>query len=1374
MVNLHGACPLEGRPALPLLCAEALSVWGSNKEKEMKINFAWAVLTLFLGVNTFALEFGRYFSNDMVLQRDEPVKIWGLGKKDEKVTVTFAGQTRTASADTDGRWVVTLDPMVPNARGRNLKVTSPRTPRPATLSNVVVGDVFLFGRQAYVDVTLGSTEVGKTAAKTVKPSNDFRAIVIKTIPAKLPQADLNEKATTGWMKVGGASALNMSDAAFYLGADLVKDVGVPIGIVDVQMGQHFGIGWLSERAIAESATVNPNHKDMDWLPDRMREQAEDRDSGKAQKDLDEWWENDGKNRRRGGEKPLLGLHPLENPMYPSAGYNAVIYPLRDMVVKGVLLQLGNDYPFVAYRELEKQGLLVTKPGYDSGWQDNYMILKAGYRITAVTHPYIPDDWRRTLGDRDLPIGMILPPASDLDVYAAHNREIRELHRRTSEQKGAMGLIMPGNENIPSSGQPKNAKLLAKRCKQWVLGALEGKEGVTTTGPLFERLTAKLGKATLYFKKGTAHGLQDQGEALAMFETAGPEREFRPAKAKIDGSTIKLTSDGPITFVRYNWIYKPDQGLVNSAGLPAFPFNTDAEWQFAWIPPPQQPNLPKEYHTTADKWSKSDIAIINGQIANLSVGDSAPIPVKPGPLGIRAAPFGPNIIVTDVDHGTPADGKLQIGDVIYGVNGTVFEDGPDVPYDAQYFVLADAITHSESAEGEGKMVLSLRRGTKLMDVELQLKVMGTYSATTPYYCEKSQNIVEDAEAWFAKRYRPESGIPSEPKGMLYSDLLFMLASGNPEHQGLVRRAVYHIIERIEPKPVTDATVSKPWNSGHISMLLGEYFHATGDRKVLPDLKYQCDLSSASQLKPRSDTPASKEAAQSEMQVGGWRHNYPSNPQRWKSGYGLLPHAGMACVMGMQFAKEAGLDIDELALRRGIKHFNHKRAEYGFVLYAYGGLWREGPPTINPEAEANGKLWSMNGKLGMAASLFNTLDGYNDSVDICARHCIYGYNNTRHGHGGMFFNNFWTPIGAWAGGEQGFKHFMKGQRWWRELFRRSDGAFNQAGRGGVGVSYGLPYVAPKKRLRMVGAPRSAFGTNCPDYLKAALNAHQKRNYSLCESLIVKQLEENVTPPQDLPVVKHMLKSTRILRASIEHDLSFCEAMIEEGKFYYASLELPQLKGVVAKKNKRLKAIVQKLESEEGRALVARHRKACKGETQAVAAGRKAESTPAGKKEWVSLVAQKGKAGAKQSAPWQMKVVEHIDHAPSGWTEHSFNDHAWHTARLPISWTMYHTALFRSRFNIDDKDSIDALRVQGRFFQQQNVTVSLNGEVVAKVDQIGRGVGTTEVRLTDYALDLLHEGENLIALSSRHKRRWGPYRGTYKTAATVGFWFEGRKTK
>ena len=63
----------------------------------------------------------KVFSDNMVLQREMPVPIWGWADKGEKVTVAFAGQEKTATAGDDGRWAVTLDALKASKESAELK-----------------------------------------------------------------------------------------------------------------------------------------------------------------------------------------------------------------------------------------------------------------------------------------------------------------------------------------------------------------------------------------------------------------------------------------------------------------------------------------------------------------------------------------------------------------------------------------------------------------------------------------------------------------------------------------------------------------------------------------------------------------------------------------------------------------------------------------------------------------------------------------------------------------------------------------------------------------------------------------------------------------------------------------------------------------------------------------------------------------------------------------------------------------------------------------------------------------------------------------------------------------------------------------------------
>lgn len=101
----------------------------------------------------------KLFSDGMVLQRDVAVPIWGIAAPEEQVTVSFAGQTKVATAAVDGTWRVNLDPLIAagpstmTVQGSNL----------VTIGGVQVGEVWLCGGQS--NMVLEQPSPAKLAAK---------------------------------------------------------------------------------------------------------------------------------------------------------------------------------------------------------------------------------------------------------------------------------------------------------------------------------------------------------------------------------------------------------------------------------------------------------------------------------------------------------------------------------------------------------------------------------------------------------------------------------------------------------------------------------------------------------------------------------------------------------------------------------------------------------------------------------------------------------------------------------------------------------------------------------------------------------------------------------------------------------------------------------------------------------------------------------------------------------------------------------------------------------------------------------------------------------------------------------------------------------
>ena len=102
------------------------------------------VIILMVSPTHAAIKMPRIFSDNMVLQRETPLKIWGWADPRERVSVSIEGQNKSTRADRNGQWSVILDPL--NAGGPyELTVRGQNT---LTFNNILIGDVWLGSGQS--------------------------------------------------------------------------------------------------------------------------------------------------------------------------------------------------------------------------------------------------------------------------------------------------------------------------------------------------------------------------------------------------------------------------------------------------------------------------------------------------------------------------------------------------------------------------------------------------------------------------------------------------------------------------------------------------------------------------------------------------------------------------------------------------------------------------------------------------------------------------------------------------------------------------------------------------------------------------------------------------------------------------------------------------------------------------------------------------------------------------------------------------------------------------------------------------------------------------------------------------------------------------
>ena len=402
-----------------------------------------------------------------------------------------------------------------------------------------------------------------------------------------------------------------------------------------------------------------------------------------------------------------------------------------------------------------------------------------------------------------------------------------------------------------------------------------------------------------------------------------------------------------------------------------------------------------------------------------------------------------ILVSHVGAKSPADGVMQVDDVIVGAGGKLFTD------DARKSI-ALAIQEAEKEQNMGILKLTRWRGGTTAEVQLKLQVMGVYSATAPYNCPKSQRIFVAAC----------KALEKEP---LANDLwgaingLALLATGNPNYLPKVQE----LARKMGPSTLKFASGQPSAWAGYQSIFLCEYYLRTGDKEVLSAIaEYTLAFAKGQGLYGTFGHGFS------ELTANGKLHG--SIPP-----YGPVNAAGLVTNMAIVMGKKCGVKDSEIdaAIMRASNFFGYY-VDKGAIPYGEHEPW--------PYHENNGKT-------AMTAMLFGLQGNRPREAQFFARMATAGYNNREYGHTGQGFSYLWGALGASVGGPSAASAFFKQASWHLDLARRCDGSFTydgseQYGGGNTGdntyygtsgyyglspnACYVLTYALPLKKLCITG--------------------------------------------------------------------------------------------------------------------------------------------------------------------------------------------------------------------------------------------------------------------------------------------------------------------
>lgn len=184
----------------------------------------------------------QFFSDNMVLQRDREVPIWGKADRRENITLTFKGQEYTTQADKDGKWRINL-PAISAGGPHTITITGENI---ITLENILIGDVYLASGQSNMEWEMYKVPEGLQTAGAAKAHPEIRLFLVEKNRAFTPQEDVPEQE---WHVADSSRVLDFSAVAYYFAKQLQEENDVPIGLIGSYWGGTAVEAWMSPEVL---------------------------------------------------------------------------------------------------------------------------------------------------------------------------------------------------------------------------------------------------------------------------------------------------------------------------------------------------------------------------------------------------------------------------------------------------------------------------------------------------------------------------------------------------------------------------------------------------------------------------------------------------------------------------------------------------------------------------------------------------------------------------------------------------------------------------------------------------------------------------------------------------------------------------------------------------------------------------------------------------------------------------------------------------------------------------------------------------------------------------------------------------------------------
>jgi len=465
------------------------------------------------------LQLADALQSSMVIQQNQPFKVWGTAMPGEKVSIQadwLSGATEVY-ADDQGKFMGILPvPVAEKGDFSAHRIGVVAGNEQVTLDDLLIGDLWICSGQSNMQFSVKEM----IGAEQVIAGADQPHIRLLNVALNFSETPI-ENFGGSWQHCTPEKVRDFSAVGYSFGKKLLGSLDIPIGLLFTGIGASSVQAYIPKADLASDTMLNRVYL-QPYLADPK------------------------------SKEPVDGGFSFEKVVRPYLLYNAMIHPLINLSVKGVIWYQGEA------NHLERESYVHATQTMINCWRRDFSQSQLPFYYVQIA-PFFHDKEDPTLA---------------FDAY------FREAQEKIAELNNTY-MVSTIDVGEAKDLHPKNKRPVGERLASVALNRAYGRLNVAYQGPIVDDVEIAGNTAYVSFESETVgSGLQtNDGRPPQFFYVAGSDRVFHPAEARIEGNRVVVESKqvARIASVRYAFFNYPVTNLQNKAGFPVLPFRTDA-WE----------------------------------------------------------------------------------------------------------------------------------------------------------------------------------------------------------------------------------------------------------------------------------------------------------------------------------------------------------------------------------------------------------------------------------------------------------------------------------------------------------------------------------------------------------------------------------------------------------------------------------------------------------------------------------------------------------------------------------------------------------------------------------------------------------------------------